>query len=205
VFFVFAVELERMLVVLGAMTGSVFPLFSYFIPFFTLITRGAVFLKNCDAKMRNEPLTKAEMAREPTRAFVLALAGFSFTGLMGISVLDNISRHNFTVQVFYLLVSFLCYLNALQLQDYKFLLLREIISDTLIDIATLCLICSAVSLVIAADYGKGFKAVILCIALLGWAIDHSIRIRYIWQDYNAIRKGIEDGTRRKKPSGGCCC
>src|SRR5205814_2163842 len=80
--------------------------------------------------------------------------------------------------VFYLLISFLCYLIALNIQDYKFFLTREQISSTLIDIATLSLICTAVAVVFVANYGMAFRVVVIVIALAGWIIDLAVRTHY---------------------------
>jgi hypothetical protein len=146
------------------------------------------------------------MSRDATRTVIVALAGFSFAGLIGITVLDSTNRKNFRYTVFYLLISFLCYLLAINLQDYKFLLSREQMSNLLIDTATLSLICSVVSVVFLAGYDLPFKITVLTIALTGWMIDHIIRTIYTWGDFKKIRQEVRARERQstsRPASGGC--
>lgn len=187
IFFVFAMVPELVPVALESVIATLSePMFLYFIPFVPLISRLVIFVKYFD--VRNEALTEAQMARESTRASILALAGFSFTGVIGISVLDAATSRQFKLPVFYLMISFLCYLIALNMQDYKYLVGREEISATLIDMATLSLISTTVAIVLMANYGGYFSLVVFIFALGGWLLDHVIRVRYAWQDLKEIRE-----------------
>lgn len=156
----------------------------YFIPFFPFITRGVVFARYFN--LRKVPLTKGQMARESSRTVILALAGFSFAGVIGISVLETTNRQNFKYTVFYLLVSFLGYLAALNLQDYKFFISREQVSNLLTDIATLSLTCSVVSAVFLSGYDCPFQVAVFALALFIWLTDHVIRVCYSWGDFRKI-------------------
>ena len=64
------------------------------------------------------------------------------------------------------------------MQDYRVFLIAMIISDTLIEIATLALICSVVSAIFIVGYE--FKYLILIFASLGWLTDHFIRLVSNW-------------------------
>src|SRR5688572_29285113 len=101
------------------------PIVFYFIPFTPLITRLTMFFLFWD--VRKELLRPDQIARESTKQFVLALAGLSFTGVIAIAVVDSVNQSNFKIPVFYLLISFLCYLIANNLQDYKFFVSRDVL------------------------------------------------------------------------------
>ena len=165
------------------------PTVFYFIPFIPLITRLTMFFLFWD--IRKELLRPDQIARDSTKQFVLALAGLSFTGVIAIAVVDSVNQSNFKIPVFYLLISFLCYLIANNIQDYKFFVSREVLSSTLIDIATLSLICTAVTVVFLAGYGVIFQSVVLIVALAGWLTDHILRLRYTLNDFRKFRRKVE--------------
>ena len=165
------------------------PIVFYFIPFTPLITRLLLLFLFWD--IRKELLRPDQIARESTKSFVLALAGLSFTGVIAIAVVDSVNQSNFRITVFYLLISFLCYLIALNMQDYKFFVSRDVWSNTLIDIATLSLICTAVTVVFLAGYGVVFQSVVLIVAITGWLADHILRIRYTFNDFRKFRRKAE--------------
>lgn len=141
--------------------------------------------------VRKELLRPDQIARDSTKSFVLALAGLSFTGVIAIAVVDSVNQSNFKIPVFYLLISFLCYLIANNIQDYKFFVSRDVFSNTLIDIATLSLICTAVTVVFLAGYGVVFQSVVLIVALTGWLTDHILRLRYTLNDFRKFRRKVE--------------
>ena len=60
------------------------PIVFYFIPFTPLITRVALLFLFWD--VRKQLLRPDQIARDPTRQAVLALAGLSFTGVIAIAV-----------------------------------------------------------------------------------------------------------------------
>ena len=162
------------------------PTVFYFIPFTPLLTRGTLFFLFWD--VRKYLLRPDQIARESTKSFVLALAGLSFTGVIAIAVVDSVNQVNFRIPVFYLLISFLCYLIAFNIQDYKFSVSRDVWSNILIDIATLSLVCTAVTVVFLAGYGVVFQSVVLIVALTGWLADHIVRIRYTLKDFRKYRE-----------------
>ena len=162
------------------------PTVFYFIPFTPLLTRGTLFFLFWD--VRKYLLRPDQIARESTKSFVLALDGLSFTGVIAIAVVDSVNQVNFRIPVFYLLISFLCYLIAFNIQDYKFSVARDVWSNILIDIATLSLVCTAVTVVFLAGYGVVFQSVVLIVALTGWLADHIVRIRYTLKDFRKYRE-----------------
>ena len=92
-------------------------IYSYFVPLVPLVSRALLCVKH--RTQMSEILSEEENDRESHRSHILALAGFSFTGLLAIAVLDATLLQDFHYAVYYLLVSFLCYLSALNFQGYK--------------------------------------------------------------------------------------
>jgi hypothetical protein len=59
--------------------------------------------------------------RAANRTFILTLAGFSFSALPALSIYDSrVPGSPLRLEVYYLLVSFLCYYAAMNLQKYPF-------------------------------------------------------------------------------------
>ncbi|MBW2620863.1 MAG: hypothetical protein JRC56_05985 [Deltaproteobacteria bacterium] len=83
--------------------------------------------------------SEEEQDRESHRSHILTLAGFSFTGLLAIAVLDATLVQDFRFAVYYLLVSFLCYLSALNFQGYKSKRWHDQLATALMDVASLSL------------------------------------------------------------------
>ena len=108
-----------------------------FIPFIPFITRGILSLR-FRPKM-SETLAEDENDRESHRTLILALAAFSFAALLAIAVLDTTTQR-FRLPTYYLLISFLSYYFALNLQGYKFARWHDQLGDALVEAASLSLI-----------------------------------------------------------------
>ena len=150
----------------------------YCLPIFPILTRGMLFLRY--PKQMKEVLREQEIDREAHRTFMLALAGFSFSGLLAIVVLDAALRQDFHFAVYYLLLSFLCYLSAINLQSYKAKRWQDQADAALREAATLCLILSVLSILNSREFAAGFALVMTTLAILVWLIDHFLRLRFLW-------------------------
>lgn len=126
-------------------------------------------------------MTEKTAARDAHRTFIMTLTGFSFTGLLAIAVVDTTIQQSLHLSVFYLLVSFLCYLFALNLQAYKALWWHDQLGDFLIEAATLSLLLSVVAIVWISKQPGSFKYLVTILAVTVWFLDHIIRIRILWQ------------------------
>lgn len=172
------------------------PTVFYLIPLVPVATRLVLFFAFWET--RKEVLRPDQIARESTKSFALPMAGLSFTGVVAIAVLDSVRQSNFRIPVFYMLISFLCYLIAVNMQDYKFFVSREVLSNTLIDVATLGLICTAVLFVFSADYGQAFKIFVLVLAAIGWLTDHILRLRYTYVDLERFRRKVRNRNEQQQ-------
>ena len=153
-------------------TGTYF----YFVPLLPLVSRSLLCIKHRDHM--SEILCENEQDRESHRSHILALAGFSFTGLLAIAVLDATLLQDFHYAVYYLLVSFLCYLSALNFQGYKSKRWHDQLATALMDAASLSLIMSIISILKIRPFSAFFVSILSALALLIWGVDHIARIRF---------------------------
>lgn len=151
----------------------------YFAPAVPLLGRALMTLRFW--QFMRVGMKESVAAREVHRSFILALAGFSFTGLLAIAVVDASIQQNLQLSVYYLLISFLSYLFALNLQSYKSHWWHDQLADLLIEAATLSLLLSVVAIIWSSKQPDGFKYLITCLAAAVWLLDHLIRLRLTWQ------------------------
>lgn len=131
-------------------------------------------------------LTEAEIDRNNRRSIILALAGFSFTGLLAIAVVDATTRQNLQLSVYYLMVSFLSFFFALNLQSYKFHRWHDQFGNALFESATLSLLLSVAAVALSTYPGTLYSIGITTLALAVWALDHVIRLRLMWLYFRAL-------------------
>ncbi len=166
----------------------------YSTPILPLFSRAVLCLWHHE--QMKEILTEAELDQEAHRSHILVLAGFSFTGLLAISVLDATLRKDFHFAVFYLLVSFLCYFFALNLQSYKARRWHDQFATAIMDSASLSLILAIVSILYLPAFNPNFSLGSSTLALFVWVTDHVIRLKIQWT-YLSIRKGGKEHDRQK--------
>jgi hypothetical protein len=169
----------------------------YLVPVFPLFGRALMTFKFRSFMAKG--MKEATAAREATRSFIITLTGFSFTGLLAIAVVDSSIQQSLHLSVYYLLISFLCYLFALNLQSYKSHWWHDQFGDFLIEAATLSLLLSVVAIVWTSKQPDGFKYLVTILALAVWLIDHVIRITILWQYLKQVEandaRGKGKGTR----------
>ena len=122
-----------------------------------------------------EILSEAENDRETHRSLILAFAGFSFTGAFALIVLEPTLRIMVQNPVLFLLVSFLVYLWALNLQSYKSYRWQDQVSTALLDTGSLCLVLALVSLLFSSNFESSFIGLTSGLAVLVWISDYIIR------------------------------
>lgn len=158
----------------------------YFLSLIPFLTRFAMVLFSSPVrKSMKRSLETAERDSEAHRTLILALAGFSFSALLAVVVVDATTtsgtRPDFHLTVFYLLISFLCYLVALNLQGYKFWGWQDWLSDALIEAASLSLLASVIALLWGSQYSLTIKVVCTVLATMAWSVDHVVRLRLMWK------------------------
>ena len=146
---------------------------AYAFPFTPVITRFMVGLY-WDQLMLDE-LPEAAQHRDAHRSVILALAGFSFTAVAGLAVLET-QRPGFQLSIWYVLLSFVAYLTALNLQSYKLTRWQNYVAAALIEMGSLSLTLTLVSLVSAGKFDTWFRTLVAAVALGSWVVDHAIRL-----------------------------
>ena len=136
-------------------------------------------------KQMTEIPDEAEQDREGKRALILAFAGFSFTGVIALIVLEPAIKQTVKLAVYFLMVSFLSYLWALNLQGYKASRWQDEIAAALADAGSLCLIFALVSLLLQSAFPNVFVYSTSALALAVWIVDHLIRLRIDSRYYRA--------------------
>lgn len=120
---------------MGKILNYIFP----FIPIIIRIVLGIRFRKSMQDK-----LLEAECDREGHRAIILPLSGFSFTGVLALIVLQKTNNLDLHLQIYYLFLSFISYLCALNIQKYKSRRWHDQIGTALYELASLSLILSII-------------------------------------------------------------
>lgn len=151
----------------------------YSIAFFPIMTRGILCLNFL--KEMKDTLSEKELDKESHRTHILTLAGFSFSGLLAIVVLDVALRQDFHFAIYYLLISFLGYLVALNLQSYKAKRWEDQLATAFMDTASLCLILSVLSILNSQKFSPNFAYALSILAISIWLIDHWLRLRFQWK------------------------
>lgn len=146
----------------------------YIIPSIPFIIRLLFVLAN--KKLLHNILPEAENDRAEIRSLILALSGLSFTALVALSILEPNIKQNIHFSIYYVFLSFLFYFFALNLQGYKNKRWHDILSDALIEAASLCLILTVIGLLFVSNLNLSFIYSISVFAILIWLADFIIRL-----------------------------
>ena len=146
----------------------------YCVPLFPLLIR-FLFISLVRGNL-TKVLPEPENDRAEIRSYILGLGGFSFTALVALILLAPSIQKDIQYSIYYIFLSFLSYFFALNLQGYKNKRWHDIISDALIETASLCLILTVVSLLMVSSLGQIFIYSISILALSIWLLDFIIRL-----------------------------
>jgi hypothetical protein len=156
----------------------------------------------CFGSATRDLLPEPAADREQHRNLILVLAGFSFTGLLGLAVAPLTAteptarqqlQHVLQLPTYFLLTSFLFYVFALNLQAYKQTWRHDLLGDAMIDGAALSLLSSIMVIVWDASNNLAFSTLISVFAGSIWITDEIIRTRLTWK----IFREKENKKRRK--------
>jgi len=146
----------------------------YLAPAVPLVTRFLLAASWHRVMVKNMPEPTNE--RDLHRSTLLSLAGFSFTAAAGLAVLDANLKLNLQLPIWYVLVSFVAYMTALNLQAYKASYLHDQLSSALMEGGNLSLMLALITLLIGAGFPEWFQYMAGALALGSWLIDHLIRL-----------------------------
>ncbi len=147
---------------------------SYFAPLVPLITRSILCMRW--RRLMSTDIPEAAQERDVHRGFILSLAGFSFTAVAGLAVLDSPTRVSLQLPTWYVLASFVSLLSSLNLQSYKVTRWQNQMATALLEVGTLSLMLAVVALLFTASFGRVFQLSAGTITLSLWFIDHLVRL-----------------------------
>jgi hypothetical protein len=146
------------------------------VPFLPLIPRGIVVIRF--RKFMVDLLSEPAIDRDNHRALIVALAGFSFAGLLGLVALPGALTEREQLPIWYVLISFLSYLGALNLQGYKARRWHDHVGDALAEIASLGLIASVMTFILKSEMASSFRCAATIIAAAAWISDFIFRLYF---------------------------
>jgi hypothetical protein len=152
----------------------------YLSPLLPFLSRGIVSAMNW--QRMKEPVPAKVQDRETYRTLILTLAGFSFTGLLGVTVASTALGTNLDYTAYYLLFSFLSFIATLNIQSYKNFIWLDVLSDMFFDSAILTLILSVAVIIIVATFSLWVKTLVI-LGLIFWLVDHAIQLTHLYKDF----------------------
>jgi hypothetical protein len=168
----------------------------YFTTLLPIVSRGLLVWRFWG--QMQDVLSEEEHDRESNRSLILAFAGFSFTGVTALIVLEPTVKQSVRGAVFFLLVSFLSYLWALNLQSYKATRWQGEAASALADVGSLSLVMALVSLLVTSAFGEMFVGGTALLAIGVWGMDHFTRLRLDWCYLRSLQKRAKGGNGGKE-------
>lgn len=168
----------------------------YLLPLLPIATRGSLCLCFRVAAKRDVPDEALQQAEH--RSSDLVLAGFAFTGLLGIVAMQlqspmqphhmepliHLPVYDLRLPLYFQMCSFIALIFSANFQGYKKHHWQVLLSSALWDSGTLSLLFSMLALLDAYPTIREYIWPMLCIATLTWISDHGIRL---WKDTKIMR------------------
>lgn len=148
----------------------------YFIPLLPIIVRLIVLL-NFRSKWERI-LTIEAQDRNTHRTHIMTFAGFTFSALLAVALLEKTIIPNLHYTLYYLLISFLFFVFAYNIQGYKDYLWQDQLATALTESATLSLICSVIAILIMKKDRIPYTNPIIVLAAFIWVSDHFLRVLF---------------------------
>jgi hypothetical protein len=142
-----------------------------------------------------EALSDRERAATEHRSVILALAGFSFSGALALPAYGAAANRNVLLPTFFVVVSFLCYLAALNAQAYKHVRWHDQLTSGVADCALLSLVLAVLVMVALLQPPVVYSAAVIALSLLVWGVDLVIRL-FCWSSYFLARERYEHANRK---------
>lgn len=158
-------------------------LFYYSIPIYPIIVRAFWTWKFRDCLY--EKLSEKELDRNNIRNIILVLQGFSFTALTALILIESKSSSTLNYPIYFTTLSFIQYIFAFNVQGYKSKRWQEIVSDTLLESGTFCLLLTIISLLFMSNLAKELIWFLTIISGLVWFSDFLIRLNI---QFNYLKK-----------------
>lgn len=151
--------------------------FYHLVPLTPFVTR--LLLCSGYSSLMRIKLTTEEKDREANRTIILGLVGVSFTGLLALTIVDAKIDLKTFYPVFYMLISFLCFITALNLQAYKRFRWHNIFGAALIEAAILSILLAITAIIWSSNQSGFYKILFSVLAFSTWSADHYIHLRLL--------------------------
>ena len=117
------------------------------------------------------------------RAIIPTLAGFSFSALLALTVVDaKVGDINLQFTTYYTLLSFLSYLSAFNLQNYKLRKWHEQLDNALMEAASLSLLLAISSIILVSNDDRTlYKYGMVLLALGIWVVNEAVHGYLTWK------------------------
>lgn len=124
------------------------------------------------------PVTLGEpvLAREEHRNYIIALAGFTFAGLVALVVLDAANIGAMMFPIYDLFVSFVCFTSALSLQHYKATRWQDQLGTALADVGAFAQYVAVLNLLQLSHLPPLLLALLFAASLAAWLADFRARL-----------------------------
>ncbi len=172
-----------------------------FLPFIPVLTRGSLYL-------RLRSLVPEVVHNTPEKALGhqsldATFIGFSFTALTALTIVDARIGLDLLMPSYTLLISFLAYLSAFNLQKYLIFGWQTYLYDTFIDIGALSLLLAVASVIVLSGAPSTAKYALASLAIAVWFIDHvvTLQLSYLVQK-NLAENGSKAANESREDMGG---
>jgi hypothetical protein len=127
-------------------------------------------------RFMEETISDHERAANEHRTLILALAGFSFSAAVALPAYGLTAEKDVLLPTFYVVVSFLCYLGALNAQSHKLVRWHDQVGSGLADIAIFALFMAVFVMLVSLDPPIAYLVAVITLAILVWGIDLALRV-----------------------------
>ncbi len=158
----------------------------YFIPILPIIVRIIVLIKFRSQWKKRLPNEAQD--RNAHRTHIMTLAGFTFSALLAVALLEKTIIPNLQFALYYLLISFLFFVSAYNIQGYKEYLWQDQLATALTESATLSLICSVIAILILKKDTIPYIFFIIVLAAFIWLSDHCLRVFFLCKQLSKEKK-----------------
>jgi len=158
----------------------------YIIPLLPIFTRGFLLIKF--RSQMKEKLSDREKDKETHRIYIMSLAGFSFSALLALVLLDAKFQKDLQLSIFYLFLSFLGYLFALNMQSYKEFWWQDQLATAATELGSLCLVLSIIGILLTNNFNRSFALSLSGLGIIIWLADHLFRIYIVYKFRKKKRK-----------------
>ena len=132
-----------------------------------------------------QQLPPEERDKDTHRSVIAAMEGFSFSALLALCLVDAKLNIDLNLPIYFIFLSFTCYLAAFNLQGYKNFRWQDLLSDVLMECGSLTLLLTITS-ILAIHLYSSLHMALSVLVLVVWLYDHVLRYRKLWRHLEGV-------------------